>query len=440
MPGALLATSMAFGYQGRPLLLLTIGLSVFATLVVGTIALNLRRPEKEERHRVERLYGTRDLQFKREMGVLLGPAIVPGNRIKALNNGDEIFPAMLEAIGTAQRTITFETYIYWSGQIGERLEEALIERARADVRVHVMLDFVGCDRISPRLVERMQGAGIEVERYHSVRWYTLGRLNDRTHRKVLIVDGRIGFTGGVGIADQWLGHAQDPAHWRDMHFRLTGAVVAQMQAAFLDNWIKTTGHVLHGDGYFPQIEPCGDQEMQMFTSSPEGGSDSMRLMNLTAITAAERSIDIEAAYFVPDRLMVRELVAARRRGVQLRLIVPGGHIDSKVVGIASKEGWGPLLESGVEIYLYRPTMLHCKMLIFDEYMVAVGSTNFDMRSFELNDEASLNVYDEQFAREMTAVFELDLESSSRYTLEHWQNRSWRERFDELVLVPLRSQL
>lgn len=422
------------------MLLLTIGLSVLATLVLGTILLNLRRPEKEERHQVERLYRTRDLQFKREMGVLLGPAIVPGNRIQALNNGDEIFPAMLEAIGTAQRTITFETYIYWSGQIGERLAEALIERARAGVHVHVMLDFVGCDRISPRLVERMQGAGIEVERYHSVRWYTLGRLNNRTHRKVLVVDGRIGFTGGVGIADQWLGHAQDSAHWRDVHFRLTGAVVAQMQAAFLDNWIKTTGHVLHGDAYFPQIEPSGDQEMQMFTSSPEGGSDSMRLMNLTAITAAERSIDIEAAYFVPDRLMIRELVGARRRGVQLRLIVPGGHIDSKVVGIASKEGWGPLLESGVEIYLYRPTMFHCKMLIFDEYMVAVGSTNFDMRSFELNDEASLNVYNEQFAREMTAVFELDLESSSRYTLECWQNRSWRERLDELALVPLRSQL
>jgi len=421
-------------------LLFTIALSVISTLIIGTVVLNLRRPEKEERHRVERLYQTRSPQFKREMGVLLGPAIVPGNRIRALQNGDEIFPAMLEAIGAAQRTITFETYIYWSGQIAERIGEALIERSCAGVHVYVMLDFVGCDRISHRLVERMQAAGIEVERYHSVRWYTLGRLNNRTHRKVLIVDGRIGFTGGVGIADQWLGHAQDSAHWRDMHFRLTGQVVAQMQAAFLDNWIKTTGHVLHGDAYFPHIEPSGTQEMQMFISSPEGGSDSMRLMYLTAITAAERSIDIEAAYFVPDRLMIRELVAARRRNVRVRLIVPGGHIDSKVVGIASKQGWGPLLESGVEVYVYRPTMLHCKILIFDEYMVSVGSTNFDMRSFELNDEASLNVYDEEFAREMTAVFESDLEASSRYTLEHWQNRSWRERLDEFVLVPLRSQL
>lgn len=422
------------------MLLLTIGLSVTATLAVGIVLLNLRRPEKEERHRVERLYRTRDPQFKREMGVLLGPAVVAGNEIQALQNGDEIFPAMLEAIAAARRTITFETYIYWSGQVGERMAEALIERARAGVRVHVMLDFIGCDRISHMLVERMQDAAIEVERYHPVRWYTLGRLNNRTHRKVLIVDGRIGFTGGVGIADQWLGHAQDPDHWRDMHFRLTGPVVAQMQAAFLDNWIKTTGHVLHGDAYFPHLEPSGGREMQMFISSPEGGSDSMRLMNLTAITAAERSIDIEAAYFVPDRLMIRELVGARRRGVRLRLIVPGGHIDSKMVGIASKEGWGPLLENGVEVYEYRPTMLHCKMLIFDEYMVAVGSTNFDMRSFELNDEASLNVYDQEFAREMTAVFESDLEACSPYTLAQWRNRSWRERLDESVLVPLKSQL
>lgn len=421
-------------------MLWSIGLSVIATLFVGIVILNLRRPEKEERHTVERLYPTRDPLFKREMGVLLGPAIVRGNRIEALCNGDEIFPSMLQAIAAAQRTITFETYIYWSGEIGGRIADALIERARAAVRVHVMLDFVGCDRISSRLVERMQAAGIEIERYHAIRWYSLGRLNNRTHRKVLTLDGRVGFTGGVGIADQWLGHAQDPAHWRDMHFRVTGPVVAQMQAAFLDNWIKTTGHVLHGDAYFPDLEPVGDQEMQMFISSPEGGSDSMRLMYLTAITAAERSIDIEAAYFVPDRLMIRELVAARRRGVRLRVLVPGGHIDSKVVGIASKEGWGPLLRSGVEMYVYRPTMLHCKMLVFDEYMVALGSTNFDMRSFELNDEASLNVYDERFAREMTAVFESDLQASSRYTLAHWQSRSWRERFDEIGLVPLRSQL
>jgi cardiolipin synthase len=421
-------------------LLLTIGSSILGALIVTIIVLNFRKPEKEPQHRVERCYDTLDPQLRREMGVLLGPAVVGGNCIQALQNGDEIFPAMLEAIRSARRTITFETYIYWSGHVGEQFAAALIERARAGVRVHLMLDWVGCDKISSALVEDMKSAGVEVERYHAVHWYTLGRLNNRTHRKVLIVDGATSFTGGVGIADIWAGHAQDPDHWRDMHFKVSGPVAAQMQAAFLDNWIKTTGHVLHGDAYFPVIEPSGDMDMQMFISSPEGGSDSMRLMYLTAITAAARSIDMEAAYFVPDPLMIRELIGARRRGVRIRLLVPIAHLDAKVVGVASKSEWGPLLERGVEIYVYRPTMLHCKMLIFDAYMVSVGSTNFDMRSFELNDEASLNVYDERFAREMTVVFERDLKFSARYTLEDWQGRSWRERFAEMVVYPILSQL
>jgi cardiolipin synthase len=422
------------------LLLLTIGGTIVATLFVTIVVLNIRKPEKEANHRVDRSYRIQDPQLKREMSVLLGPTIVGGNRIQVLQNGDEIFPSMLEAIRAARRTITFETYIYWSGHVGEEFAQALIERARSGVCVHVMLDWVGCDKISAELLARMKSGGVEVERYHRVRWFMLGRLNNRTHRKVLTIDGRVSFTGGVGVADQWSGNAQDPEHWRDMHFKVSGPVAAQMQAAFLDNWIKTTGHVLHGENYFPHIEPSGDQLMQMFISSPEGGSDSMRLMYLIAITAAERRIDIEAAYFVPDRLMIRELISARQRGVRIRILVPGSHIDSKIVGLASKHEWGLLLEQGVEIFVYRPTMLHCKMLIFDEYMTSVGSTNFDMRSFELNDEASLNVYDAGFAREMTAVLERDLQSATPYTLANWQRRPWRERFEEWVLNPLRSQL
>jgi cardiolipin synthase A/B len=422
------------------LLIATIVGSILGTLVFVTLLLNFRKPEKEPQHKVQRFYSTIDPEFRREMGVLLGPAIVPGNRIQVLQNGDEIFPAMLEAIAAARRTITFETYIYWSGDIGERFARALCERARAGVSVHLMLDWVGCDKIAREMVAEMKSAGVEVERYHAVHWYSLSRLNNRTHRKVLIVDGAVSFTGGVGIADQWTGHAQDPAHWRDMHFKVTGPVAAQMQAAFLDNWIKTTGHVLHGENYFPDIDAAGDQDMQMFISSPEGGSDSMRLMYLTAITAAAHSIDMEAAYFVPDRLMIRELIGARQRGVRIRLLVPDRHIDAKVVGIASKHEWRLLLENGVEIHVYGPTMLHCKMLIFDEYMVSVGSTNFDMRSFELNDEASLNVYCPRFARQMTEVFERDLELSMRYSLEHWQHRPWREKLEELIVNPIRSQL
>ncbi|HEY3784725.1 MAG TPA: phospholipase D-like domain-containing protein [Steroidobacteraceae bacterium] len=418
----------------------TVAITLLVTLTIVILALNLHTPEKEIRHQVEHRHDVTDPQFAREMGALLGPAIVGGNRITALQNGDEIFPAMLGAIAGAHRTITFETYIYWSGQIGTRFAEALIERARAGVRVHVMLDWLGSAKIDHTLIRRMQQAGIDVERYHPLRWYNLGRINNRTHRKVLLVDGRSGFTGGVGIADQWQGHAQDPDHWRDMHFRVEGPVVGQMQAAFLDNWIKTTGKVLHGDTYFPDLEEVGEWPMQLFVSSPAGGSSSMRLMYLTAITAAQRSIDIAAAYFIPDRLMTDELVKARQRGVRIRVLVPDKHTDSRVVRTISRREWGALLQSGVEIYRYEPTMLHTKMLIFDQFMVSVGSTNFDTRSFELNDEASLNVYGREFAAQMTAFFEADLRSAGAYGLADWQRRGWSARAAEAILLPIRAQL
>jgi cardiolipin synthase len=410
------------------------------TLVVTVLVSNFHTPEKKIQHQVKHLYPMADPQFEREMGALLGPAIVSGNKITALQNGDEIFPAMLEAIDAAKSSINFETYIYWSGKTGEDFARVLSERARAGIKVHLMLDWLGSEKASSQMIGDMQGAGVEIERYHALHWYSLGKLNNRTHRKVLIVDGMVGFTGGVGIADEWSGHAQDPDHWRDIHFKVEGPVVAQLQAAFLDNWIKTTGRVLNGVDYFPPLPRIGELKMHMFMSSPAGGSESMRLMYLMAITAAEQSIDIEAAYFIPDELMARELIKARGRGVRIRLLVPDKHIDSETVRIASKRAWCPLLKSGIEIHEYDPTMLHCKMLIFDHRMVSVGSTNFDMRSFELNDEASLNVYDDEFARRMTDVFEEDLKVSSPYDFERWAARPWAEKLAEIVLIPIKSQL
>jgi cardiolipin synthase len=418
----------------------TVAVTIIATLVVVVLVINFHTPEKKIQHQVRHLYGVVDLQFEREMGTLLGPAILADNEITALQNGDEIFPAMLKAIRAAQFTINFETYIYWSGRTGEEFAQALIERARFGVNVHLMLDWLGSEKMAPQLLTQMKDAGVEVERYHAVHWYSLGKLNNRTHRKVLIVDGKIGFTGGVGIADEWTGHAQDPDHWRDMHFLIEGPVVAQFQAAFLDNWIKTTRRVLSGETYFPALASAGELKMHMFMSSPAGGSESMRLMYLMAITAAEKSIDIEASYFIPDTLMSLELVKARARGVRIRILLPDKHIDSEAVRIASKRAWGPLLRSGVEIHEYDPTMLHCKMLIFDHYMVSVGSTNFDMRSIELNDEASLNIYDAKFAQRMTEVFEDDLKSSSPYDFQRWQQRPWLEKFAEVILIPIKSQL
>ena len=374
------------------------------------------------------------------MGVLLGPPIVGGNRFEVLVNGDEIFPSMLAAIRSARSTISFESYIYWSGAVGKDFADALAERARAGVRVHLLLDWIGSNKIDPQQLALMEHAGVEVKRFHEPRWYHLARMNNRTHRKLLIVDGRIGFTGGVGIADEWSGHAQDPAHWRDTHFRAEGPVVAQMQSVFMDNWVKVTGSVLHGPGYFPPIDAAGASRGQVFSSSPEGGSESMRLMYLLAITAAARSIDLSSAYFVPDDLTLRTLAAAARRGVRVRIITPGEHMDAETVRRASRASWGDLLRAGASIYEYQPTMYHCKVMIVDDLWVSVGSTNFDNRSFALNDEANLNILDGAFARRQVEIFDQDIGRSSQITLEQWQGRPLKEKIIEHAAALLGEQL
>jgi cardiolipin synthase A/B len=410
------------------------------TLLVVVVSLNFVTPEKKLQRAVEHRYAIGDPAFEREMGVLMGPSIVGGNKVTALQNGDEIFPSMLDEIAKARSSITFETYIYWSGEVGRKFTSALIERARAGVPVNVIIDWAGSIKMDPSQLRQMEEAGVRLHRYRPLHWYTLARINNRTHRKLLVIDGKVGFTGGVGIADQWSGHAQDPDHWRDIHFKVEGPAVAQMQAAFNDNWIKTTGEVLNGKRYFPEVEPVGDVDAHLFISSPSGGSESMHLMYLMALAAAQQSVDLEAAYFVPDDLILKSLIQARRRGVKIRILLPGEHIDSDAVRLASKAQWGPLLMAGVEIHEYRPTMMHNKMLIVDRMLVSVGSTNFDIRSFKLNDEASLNIYDHDFARAMTAVFEDDLAKTAPYTLETWNARPFSERAFEKVVLPVKSQL
>jgi len=418
----------------------TIALTALATLVVVVIAMNFATPEKKLESRVLHKYASTDPQFLREMGVMLGPSIVPGNKVTLLEDGDQIFPAMLDAIRGARTSITFETYIWWSGEIGEQFSRALCERAKSGIPVNVTVDWAGSMKMDNAMLEAMQACGVQIKRYRPLHWYNLGRLNNRTHRKLLIVDGRVGFTGGVGIGDSWLGHAQDPDHWHDLHFRIEGPVVSQVQAAFNDNWIKTTGRVLNGDTYFPDVQPAGDMRAHMFIASPAGGSESMHLMFLMAIAASTTSIDVEAAYFIPDPLLRDALIAARKRGVRIRLLLPGPHIDSETVRIATKKEWGPLLAAGAEIHLYQPTMLHVKLMIIDGYMVSVGSTNLDQRSFQLNDEASLNVYDADFARQMTEVFERDLKKAKPYTFAMWEKRPLKERLSERFIMPIKSQL
>lgn len=411
-------------------------LAGFAVFLLSNLSLG----DKTVDRNVPSLYSVEDEQFTRTMSVMFGPALVSGNRATVLLNGDRIFPAMLDALRAAQKTITFEMYIYWSGRIGKDFADVLSERARAGVKVHVLIDGLGAGKIDEAFVEQMEQAGVQMQRYNPPRFWTMGRFNNRTHRKIVVVDGRVGFTGGVGIADQWLGNAQDPEHWRDTHFRVEGPVVAQMQAAFMDNWTEVTGTVLHGEAYFPPLKAGGTQLAQVFTSSPGGGSETMQLMYLLSIAASRRSIDLSAAYFIPDNVDVETFVAALKRGVRVRIILPSRETDSKIVRLASRATWGKLLEAGAEIYEYQPTMIHCKVMVVDAVWTSVGSTNFDNRSFSVNDEANLNVYDRDFARQQVRIFEDDLKLARRVTLEEWRARPWTEKLLEHTAGLLSSQL
>jgi cardiolipin synthase len=411
-----------------------------ATVAGAVVVANLTLGDKHVDGPVERLYPIDDPQFTRTMGALLGPAILDGNRVTTLVNGSEIFPAMLEAVRNAQRSITLETYIYWSGRVGTELAQALAERARAGVKVLVLIDAFGCGKIDGSLMNAMRRAGVSVSKYNAPRWFNLHRLNNRTHRKLLIVDGRIGFTGGAGIADVWTGNAEVSGHWRDNHYRIEGPAASQMQSAFMDNWLQSTGAVPHGDDFFPLLESTGDTAAQVFTSSPGGGARSMQTMYLLSIAAAARSVRLAASYFVPDHLVTAALVAALERGVRLEILLPGPCMDYPIVRTASRATWGKLLRSGAAIYEYQPTMYHCKMLIVDELWTSVGSTNFDNRSFAINDEANLNVYDRAFAQAQSAIFDDDLTRARRITYEQWRSRPLAERALSAATGCLNSQL
>jgi cardiolipin synthase A/B len=418
---------------------LIIVVTAAVTLALSILKRNLVTPERKLDYRLQEL-ALSDPTFERCMAHLLGPPLVDGNRITSLLNGDEIFPGMLSAICSAQDTITFETYIYWSGKVGREFADALADRARAGVQVRVLLDWLGSNKLDAAAIEELKEAGVQVERYRPLRWYSLSRMNSRTHRKILVIDGRLGFIGGVGIADQWSGHAQSPDHWRDSHFKLEGPAVAHLQAAFADNWMKTRADVLNAEAYFPVLAPIGTSRAQVFKSSPREGADSARLMFLLSIAAARQRILIANSYFVPDARTIAALVAALERGVRVEIIVPGSHIDTKITRRASRSQWGPLLVAGAAIYEYQPTMYHCKVMVIDDCWVSVGSANFDNRSFRLNDEVNLNAFDRKLADEQAGVFETDKQSANRVTTQEWQQRPWREKAIEIVAGLFRSQV
>lgn len=425
-----------FRLRRRWLVPLGIGLGV----LLAVISANFVRSEKKIQNLVESPYGTDDAQFIRAVNTLLGAPLVGGNTVTELVNGDQIFPAMQEAIRGAQKTITFETFIYWSGRTGKEFADAFTERARAGVRILILLDWFGSVKMESRLLNQMAEAGCQIERYHAPKWYHLTRLNNRTHRKTLVVDGRIGFTGGVGIGDEWTGNAQDPQHWRDTHFKVVGPVVAQMQPVFMVNWIKARATVEHTIEFLPPPEPAGNQVAQMFHSSPGEGSENIRLMYLLSIAAARRSILLEQAYFVPDDLVVRMLVAAAKRGVAVNVIVPGEHFDTPHVREASRSRLGPLLEAGIRIFEYQPTNLHSKIMVVDGIWSSVGSTNFDNCAFRINDEANLNIYDRDFAAQMERTLANDRAASREITYDEWKRLPWYVNVGDRFWALFRQQM
>jgi len=369
------------------------------------------------------------------MGNLLGPPLIYGNATTTLVNGDRIFPPMLDAIRRAHRNINMETYVYWEGRVGKMFSDALAERASAGVTVHLIIDAVGSDDIDKNYIKHMEATGVKIVVFNPLKWYdwtTAAKLNHRTHRKILVVDGEVAFTGGVGIADDWLGDAKTPEQYRDDHYMIRGPAVLQLQSVFVDNWMQNTGEVLHGRDYFPRIEPVGPEWGQVFKSSPNAGAETMELMYQLSIAASRKIIRIATAYFVPDRQTIDQLVAARKRGVKVQIIVPGHWIDEAVVRPASRDEWGDLLKAGVEIYEYQPTMYHCKQMMVDGLWSSIGSANFDNRSFKLNDEANLNILDARFTSEQEMIFDQDLTKSRRITYEQWHNRPFHEKLEDFL--------
>lgn len=409
---------------------------VAAALCLSVTGCASRSPLKQP---VQSASSVRSPEFQQLIGSTFGPNLIGGNRIQTLSNGDQIFPAMLAAIRGARRSINFETFVYYDGDVPQQFADALAERARAGVKVNVLVDAVGAAK-SRRYHAQLKEAGVELGVFHPLLWFDLRRANFRTHRKLLIVDGRIGFTGGVGIADDWRGDARSPEEWRDLHYRIEGPIVAQLQGGFSENWLQTRGILIQGPEYYPRLTPAGTARAATALSSPWNGQCNAELLLQVAVASARQSLLIEHAYFLPDSALADQLCQAAQRGVKVQVVMPGDHIDQKAVRRASRRKWSKLLAAGVELYEYHPTMNHTKLLIVDALFVSVGSTNFDPRSLRINDELNLNVLDEKFAREQTRIFEADRRRSKRITDGSFGIRDLLFLPHHVVETPLESNL
>jgi cardiolipin synthase len=357
--------------------------------------------------------------FADDLAQSLDAPMVPGNRIDTLVNGDEIWPAMLAAIRGATNSIAFENFIWRSGRLSDQFLVALVERARAGVDVRILLDGFGTIEMNDADERHLRRNGVRFVKYNPL--WQVWDWNHRTHRKLMVVDGRTGFIGGACVGDTWLGNAEHEPLWRDTHYRVRGPVVAQIQQVIQTNWFQMTGEFFPEKKFFPALPPEGDAVADCFSSGPREGRHNAQRSYLEAIRAARRSIRLAHSYFVPDGVSIAALVAARKRGVDVQIITPGV-IHANVVRRASRSRWEPLIDAGAVFYEFQPCRFHCKLLIVDDEWVSVGSINFDERSFHINDEANLQVLDREFAARQTEVFEEDKRRSLRVTRESYKRR------------------
>ena len=381
-------------------------------------------------------FTTRDPSFFASAHALADPLPLEGNAVKLLHNGDEIFPAMLDAIRAAKASINFEAFLFHSDGVGGQFRDALCERARAGVRVRVLLDGIGSGaEFSDADEQAFRQAGCTFAYYHPTRSWRVDKMNRRTHRRILVVDGKVGFTGGVGFADQWAGNASSPDHWREVHARLEGPIVAKLQGAFQQHWVRATGETISGASDFPPLPPAGKLQTQLIASHSFSVSP-ISLAQAVAFASAEKTIFITNAYCAPSHNQVELLTAAAARGVDVRLLLPGRHNDQPMTKSAGRGAYGDLLKGGVKIYEYESTMIHTKTVVVDGLFSMFGSSNFDSRSAQINEELDVTVYDEGFGAEMDAVFHQDLRRSKPYRLEDFKKRPLGERFSEWIVAPL----
>jgi cardiolipin synthase len=383
----------------------------------------------------------RTQRLRRTLEGIIGVPMTEGNDVTILRNGDEIFPAMLDAIAGARHTIDFLTFVYWTGDIGTRFADALSERARAGVRVRVLLDGWGCHPIDRPLVEEMEDAGVQVRWFRPLKHFEPSKMNHRTHRKVMIVDESVGFTGGVGIADEWQGDARDESEWRDSHFRVLGPAVDGLRAAFLDNWAETDDVLFDAAvDRFPAQQQHGSSVIQCVRGASEAGMSDVSTLFNSLLQLAEERVRIATAYFVPDEAMTQRLCDAAGRGVRVEILLPGPNADKRFVQLAGEAAFGELLACGIHIWYFQPSMLHAKVMTVDGVLAMVGSANVNARSTELDEEINLVVLDLDVVSTLDDHFDDDLERSDRVVAGEWEDRSLSQRVKEKLTQPLQHHV